>query len=171
MYYIFVENGKINGSGECECLTEGFKNIEVTEEVYNNFIKDTDRYIYQNGEIIPNPDYEEIKRQKERERLDALTLTPSDVERALLSAKGWDFDDLKSYLKTKGYTDLQIKAIGVELRANDFYRGATMPSPVDPSYDIRIVDTIGDLLGYTSDDMDYLFQNKELPNGETSVDT
>lgn len=60
-YYIFVENGKINGSGECECLTEGFKNIEVTEEVYNDFIEDADRYIYQDGEIIPNPDYEEIK--------------------------------------------------------------------------------------------------------------
>jgi hypothetical protein len=61
MYYIFVENGKINGSGECECLTEGFENIEVTEEIYNNFIEDADRYIYQDGEIIPNPDYEEIK--------------------------------------------------------------------------------------------------------------
>jgi len=67
MYYIFVENGKINGSGECECLTEGVKNIEVTEKIYNDFIEDNDRYIYQDGEIIPNPDYEEIKREQERQ--------------------------------------------------------------------------------------------------------
>lgn len=166
-----IENNKIYSSGECPIETEGITNIEVTEETYNTFIEDNDRYIYQDGEIIPNPNYEEVKRQKERERLDALTLTPSDVERALLSAKGWDFDDLKAYLKTQGFTDLQIKAIGVELRANDFYRGATMPSPVDPSYDIRIVDTIGDLLGYTSDDMDYLFEHKELPSEPPAVST
>ena len=81
-YYIFVENGKINGSGECECLTEGFENIEVTEEVYNALIEDADRYIYQDGDIVPNPNYETIKREQERQRkrqeifdeLDALDL-------------------------------------------------------------------------------------------------
>ena len=162
-YYVFVENGKINGSGECECLTEGFENIEVTEEVFNNFCNDPLLYIWDGEEIIENPNYEEDKAKQHRQELDALTLTPADVERALLSAKGWDFDDLKAYLKTQGFTDLQIKAIGVELRASNFYRGATMPSSVDPSYDIRIVDTIGDLLGYTSDDMDILFLTKNLP--------
>jgi len=60
---------------------------------------------------------------------------------------------------TQGYTDLQIKAIGVELRANDFFRGATLDN-------IRIVDAIGALLGYTSADMDYLFEHKELPATE-----
>lgn len=170
-YYIFIENGKINGAGQCLQLTEGVENYPVTEEVFNAFVEDPLLYVWDGEEIIKNPNYEEDKAKQHRRELDELTLTPADVERALLSAKGWDFDDLKAYLKTQGFTDLQIKAIGVELRANDFYRGATMPSPVDPSYDIRIVDTIGDLLGYTSDDMDYLFQNKELPNGETSVDT
>lgn len=96
--------------------------------------------------------------EQRRQRIDAMTLTPSDVERALLAARGWDFDDLKAFLKTQGYTDLQIKAIGVELRANDFYRGAVLKGT-----NIRIVDTIGTLLGYDSDAMDYLFINKELP--------
>lgn len=101
---------------------------------------------------------EETEEQR-RQRLDNLTLTPSDVERALLAAKGWDFDDLKTYLKhEQNYTDLQIKAIGIELRANDFYRGATLKGT-----NIRIVDTIGALLGYTPDDMDYLFEHKQLP--------
>lgn len=158
MYYFFIEDNKINGCGECQRLD--ITNIEVTEEVYNNFIEDNDRYIYSDGEIIENPDYEEIKRQKHRQELDALTLTPSDVERALLKAKGMDFEDLKAFLKNKGYTDLQIKAIGVELRASDFFRGATLNG-------IRIVDTIGGLLGYTTDEMDYLFIHKDLPNGES----
>ena len=115
---------------------------------------DTDYQLY-NGEY-PTPEEIEVK---ERERLDKLTLTPADVERALLKAKGMDFEDLKAFLKTQGYTDLQIKAIGVELRANDFFRGATLDN-------IRIVDAIGALLGYTSADMDYLFEHKELPATE-----
>lgn len=158
MYYFFIEDNKINGCGECQRLD--ITNIEVTEEVYNNFVEDNDRYIYSDGEIIENPDYEEAKRQKHRQELDALTLTPSDVERALLKAKGMDFEDLKEFLKNKGYTDLQIKAIGVELRASDFFRGAMLNG-------IRIVDAIGGLLGYTTEDMDYLFIHKDLPNGES----
>ena len=39
MYYIFVENNKIIGAGELECLNEDILNIEISEEVYNDFIK------------------------------------------------------------------------------------------------------------------------------------
>lgn len=159
--FIYVENDNIIGAGIYECSTETVENIEVTEEVYNEWLSDHNKYIYSDGEIIENPDYEEIKKQKHRQELDALTLTPSDVERALLKAKGMDFEDLKAFLKSKGYTDLQIKAIGVELRASDFFRGATLNG-------IRIVDAIGGLLGYTTEDMDYLFIHKDLPNGESS---
>lgn len=139
---------------------ELLKDLQLMQ--YTSVEETTENYTMYNGQYLTE---EEIA-VKERERLDSLTLTPADVERALLSAKGWDFDDLKSYLKTQGFTDLQIKAIGIELRASNFYRGATMPSLVDPSYDIRIVDTIGDLLGYSSDDMDYLFEHKQLPEKE-----
>jgi hypothetical protein len=59
-YYIHTENNKIISCGECP-MDEPFQSIEVTEEIYNNFIEDADRYIYQDGEIISNPDYEEIK--------------------------------------------------------------------------------------------------------------
>ena len=159
-YYIHIENDNIISCGEVP-MGEGFTSIEVSEEVYNNFVEDNDKYIYSDGEIIENPDYEEIKARKHRQELDALTLTPADVERALLKAKGMDFEDLKTFLKNKGYTDLQIKAIGVELRASDFFRGATLNG-------IRIVDAIGGLLGYTTEDMDYLFIHKDLPNGESS---
>lgn len=164
MYYLMIEDNKIIGASEC---TSGgdIIDVEVSEEIYNNYTNDHDLYVWNGTEIVENPDYEEIKRQKERERKDSMTLTSSDVERALLKAKGMDFEDMKIYLKEEqGYTDSQIKAIGVELRANDFFRGATMGE--EPNK-IRIVDTIGALFGYTSDDMDYLFEHKELPSGET----
>ncbi len=134
-----------------------------SDELWDDFCANPGKYIWVGDELVLNPEWEKIKRQ----RLDQLTLTPADVERALLKAKGWDFEDLKTFMKAQGYTDLQIKAIGVELRANNFFRGATMGE--EPNV-IRIVDTIGALLGYTPDDMDYLFENKELPSTEPISD-
>jgi hypothetical protein len=156
--YIYIENEKINGAGQAECINEEIQNIEVSEDIYNAFIEDNDRYIWNGSEIVENPDYEEIKKQKERQRLDALTLTPADVERALYKAKGMDFEDLK-VLIAKQIPTIDVKGLAIEFRAKDFYRGAEAGG-------MRLFDVVGALLGYSSDDMDYLFQNKQLPEKE-----
>lgn len=96
--------------------------------------------------------------QKERQRLDSLVLTPADVERALYKAENMDFEDLKAYIH-KELPDLDIKALAIEFRAKDFYRGAEANG-------IRLFDVVGQLLGYTTADMDYLFEHKELPSHE-----
>lgn len=164
MYYIFVQDGKLNGAGQCPCLNEDIQNIEVTEEVFNAYIEDKDTYIWDGTNVVVNPDYEEIKKRKHRQELDALTLTPADVERALYKAKEMDFEDLKALI-VQALPTIDIKALSIEFRAKDFYRGAEAGG-------MRLFDVVGALLGYSSDDMDYLFQNKELPSGETSdVDT
>lgn len=89
------------------------------------------------------------------EELAKKTLTGSDVERALYKAKGMDFEDLKAFIQQQ-LPNIDIKALGIEFRANAFYRGATFN-------DIPLFDTIGGLLGYTPDDITYLFEFKELP--------
>lgn len=161
--FISVANNKIIGVNTVSYSEKGvdypITNIEVSEEVYNSYIEENDRYIYSSGEIIENPDYEEIKRQKERERLDALTLTPADVERALYKAKGMDFEDLKTLI-SQSLPNVDIKGLAIEFRAKDFYRGAVANG-------IRLFDVVGQLLGYTTEDMDYLFIHKELPNDES----
>lgn len=61
-YYIFVEkDGSLNGCGQCEQLTEGVVNAEVSESIYNSFLEDKIRYIYSNGKIVKNPNYENDK--------------------------------------------------------------------------------------------------------------
>ena len=159
-YYLMVENNQIIGASEC---TSGgdIIDVEVSETLYNAYIQEPDRYIYQEGEIVVNPDYEEIKEQKERLRLDALTLTPADVERALYKAKGMDFEDLKSLISQQ-IPALDIKGLAIEFRAKDFYRGATANG-------IRLFDVVGQLLGYTTADMDYLFEHKELPSESPDI--
>lgn len=156
-YYIYYENGELNGGGCCEQLTEGVENIEVTEEVFNSYLEDKDRYVYSNGEIIENPNYEEDHRRTVRQELDQLTLTPADVERALYySELHMDFDDLKAFIHER-MPSLDIKGLSIEFRAKDFYRGATLKNGM------RLIDAVGALLGYDSDDMDYLFEHGELP--------
>ena len=139
------------GKGECPCSGENIVCIEITEEVYNNI----ERYIYNGTDLVLDPDYEEKQAQKERERLDALTLTPADVERALYKAKGMDFDDLKALIAQQ-IPQVDIKGLSIEFRAKDFYRGAMAGG-------MRLFDVVGALLGYTTQDMDYLFEHKELP--------
>jgi hypothetical protein len=151
-YYAHI-NTEYNtiGKGECPVSGDNIVCLEISEEVYNNI----DRYMYNGTELVLDPDYEQKQAQKERERLDALTLTPADVERALYKAKGMDFDDLKALIAQQ-IPQVDIKGLSIEFRAKDFYRGAMAGG-------MRLFDVVGALLGYTTQDMDYLFENKELP--------
>lgn len=112
-------------------------------------------YVISDFVIMTEEEYQAQQTQKERERLDALTLTPADVERALYKAKQMDFEDLKALI-VPALPTVDIKALSIEFRAKDFYRGAEANG-------MRLFDVVGALLGYTSADMDYLFENKKLP--------
>ena len=70
-YYFYVENDKIVGKGQAKCLN--LTCVEVTQEIYNDY--EQDKYIYENGEIVLNPQFEEIKAREERERIGNLTCT------------------------------------------------------------------------------------------------
>lgn len=65
-YYVFIENGKINGKGQCPAKADGLTCVEVSQEVYDNI----DHYIWDGTELVDNPNYEqeEIARQNEQIR-------------------------------------------------------------------------------------------------------
>ena len=82
--------------------------------------------------------------QQERNRKDMLALTRCDVLKALYKAKGITPNDIKVLLKDN------VEAL-IELEyAQNFYRGHPM------------IKAIGEQLGFTSDDLDYLFENKKF---------
>ncbi len=107
------------------------------------------------GEIIDNKEEYEIEQQKlERERLSSLSLTAADVERAIYKAKGLDFEDIIEHIKTLKQVqgdslDIDIKALKIELKANNFFRG----NPY--------INQIGTLLGFTPDMLDKFFETKD----------
>lgn len=148
-YYTIQNNGLLIADNE-QALTRFYDNVLPLPEDYEE-----GKYIVEDGELVLNPNWEEEKARRERERLDALTLTPADVERALYKAKEMDFTDLKNLI-AESVPTIDMKALSIEFRAKDFYRGAVAGG-------VRLFDTIGAILGYTPADMDYLFEHKELP--------
>lgn len=81
MKYIFVENGKLNGCGECLQLTDGVQNIEVSDNLYNAFAQDPDKYIYSDGEIVENPEYEILRQKKVmQQRMDEIKSELEDLD-------------------------------------------------------------------------------------------
>lgn len=151
MKFLYVYNGKIEARGEIPCIDKDCTCIEVSDEIFNNYKK----YKLLNGEIVPDENWEEKQKQQERQELDSLYLTSSDVERALYKAKNMDFDDLKQLISEK-IPQIDMKALSIEFRAKNFYRGAVINN-------LRIFDVVGELLGYSLEDMDFLFKNKQLP--------
>lgn len=65
-YYIIVESGIITNNSPIPCTTEGAINVEVSEELYNAVDKNREKYMYYDGEIVVNPDYETIMAEKRR---------------------------------------------------------------------------------------------------------
>lgn len=123
MYYAFIENNKINGTGQCECLNEDIQNVEITEEIFNKI----ERYIWNGEQIILDPNYEEKQAQKEHERILQLSMTRSDFFDATIKAFGVDCDDLivaiENILMTLPIDNIQKKiAINNYKNAQNFYR-------------------------------------------------
>lgn len=107
-------------------------------------IQETDRPI-ENFQFTDTAAYEAEQAQKERERINMLSLTKREVFLALYKDKGLTPEQLRTQI-----TDPEA-LIEFDF-ANDYYRGNPL------------IGQIGEKLGYTAADLDYLFENKELPS-------
>lgn len=98
---------------------------------------------------------EEELQAQERERINMLSLTAADVERAIYKAKGMDFEDIVSLVETQateemeGVNNIDVKALKIELKANNFYRGNPW------------INEVGALLGFTPEMLDRFFESGE----------
>ena len=86
---------------------------------------------------------------QEKEHIAKLFLTGADVERGIYQAKGMDFDDIMAFVSANPLEGLDIKALKIELKANNFYRG----NPY--------VDIVGNLLGFSKKQLDLFFETND----------
>lgn len=114
-------------------------------------IKETSRPI-ENFQFADTEEYQQEQTQKERQRLDLLSLTKADVLLALYQDKGITPEDIKTMLKDN------VPALIKFDYASSYYRGD------------EVVNALGLALGYTTEEMDYLFENKTFPQ-DVSSDT
>lgn len=116
--------------------------IDRIEETDKEYVLDGEQY------ILKDEAWEEKQAQKEAERIAMLNLTAADVERAIYKAKGLDFNDVISLLEKQKAT-IDIKALQIELKANNFYRG----NPY--------IDAVGTILGFTKEQLDKFFDTND----------
>ncbi len=103
-----------------------------------------------NDSVIDNTEeYMQQQAQKEAERIAQLNLTAADVERAIYRARGMDFNDVVALVENSRTSEIDIKALKIELRANNFYRG----NPY--------IDAVGTLLGFTKTQLDEFFETND----------
>lgn len=116
--------------------------IDRIEETDKEYVLDGEQY------ILKDEAWEEKQAQKEAERIAMLNLTAADVERAIYKAKGLDFNDVISLVEKQKAT-IDIKALQIELKANNFYRG----NPY--------IDAVGTILGFTKEQLDKFFDTND----------
>ena len=129
-------------------------NKPYTEEQRMDFIVEQN---HTNGYVIKETETaleawgltEEEKAQQEAERIAKLSLTKREVFLALYKDKGITPEQIKAQIQSP-------EALIEFEYATDYYRGNPL------------IDAIGLLLGYTKEDLDYLFEHKELPSEDTT---
>ena len=100
---------------------------------------------------------DEQKAQEEAQRIAMLSLTRGDVFRAVVKSKGVTKAEIKALIEAMPTTTDEEK-LAKELALIDFedslnfYRGNPL------------IDTIGTALGYTKEELDYLFEHGEFAN-------
>jgi hypothetical protein len=139
-----VNNNKLIDYADYEYI-EGCKETDIITQ--QELDEHPNKVIVEDNELVLNPNYEEEEDQKERERIANLSLTKRDVFLALYKDKGITPEQIKA--------QIQDPEALIEFEyASSYYRGNPL------------IDAIGQALGYTKEQLDYLFEHKELPVGE-----
>ena len=98
---------------------------------------------------------EDEKTQEEQQRIAMLSLTAADVERGIYKATGKDFNDVVALVvglqeaQDERVANLDLKALKIELKANNFYRGS------------EYVSKVGALLGFSKEQLDAFFETND----------
>lgn len=140
MMFLGIQDGKKKFYSKDE-LDLVLYNLDEVIETDDEYVLDGDEYILKDDAWVDK------QAQIERERIAKLNLTSADVERGIYKAKGMDFDDVIELVQNLQPDGVDIKALKIELKANNFYRG----NPY--------VEVVGKILGFTEKQLDEFFED------------
>lgn len=146
MYYIIHEGNVMIADTE-QALVDYNCEIKVLPTDY-----EYGKYIVVDDELVLNPNWEEEQAAKERIRLNNLQLTKADFWIALIE---------------KGITKQMVKDMVIEAIPDEMLKAKTLIRIDDADHFWRgdaSMNIIGAQFGITPDMLDYLFENKQLPD-------
>ena len=141
--YLGYQNGKIKFYTETK-LDTALYNIDKVEETQDEYVFDGEEY------VLKDEAWEEKQAQKERERLDKLSMTRGDVFEALILARGLTKPQIRAMIEN-AELDTVTKALYLNRfdEALEFYRG------------YPIFDMLGEALDITPSMLDRFFDEKD----------
>jgi len=140
MYYV-EQDGQIVLFDEDREVLEN--TLKFTPQYAGLEIQETDRPIV-DFEFADTEEWQEKQAQQEHERIAKLSLTKREVFLALYKAKGITPEQIRSQL-------LSPEALIEFDYASEYFRGNPL------------IDVIGQSLGFSAEQLDYLFVHRELP--------
>ena len=141
--YLGYQGNKIKFYTETK-LDTALYNIDKVEETQEEYIFDGEEY------VLKDEAWEEKQAQKERERLDKLSMTRGDVFEALILARGLTKPPIRAMIEN-AELDAMTKALYLNRcdEALDFCRG------------FPVFDMLGQVLGVTPKQLDDFFETKD----------
>lgn len=92
MFYIFIKNGKINGAGQARVLNDEetltpITSFEVSEDVYNAFVEEPEKYMWDGSNVVENPNYEQEQALKaKQQRIDEIKAQLTELDQKRIRA-------------------------------------------------------------------------------------
>jgi len=134
--FLGYQDGKIKFYTE-EPLQAEFYNLDKVEETELEYVLDGEEY------VLKDEAWEEKQAKQEAERIAKLSLTKREVFLAIYQDKGITPEQIRAQITDQG-------ALIEFDYAEKYYRGNPL------------IDVLGSALGYTKEQLDYLFQEKHL---------
>ena len=91
-------------------------NVEVTKEIYDDFVENPDKYLNQNGEIVLNPNYEaqQLIQAKQNKQQENLNKANEAVLKGYVRYKGCQFETNTDNQSNMTATANLMQAQGIE---------------------------------------------------------
>lgn len=112
-YYINIDSGKLNGGSELDnsrFATETNFQVEVSKELYDAYLEDSLRYIWDNQSysIIENPNYDKDKADKRHQEAMEMRMTPLDFLKAI-EEYGVTYDMVKQIMEANPMVERELR--------------------------------------------------------------
>lgn len=151
-------------------LDKDITRVEVSNEIYQAYVEDRNKVIYLDGEIVLNPNYEIEQEQKEKERIQELSMTRSDFFDGTIMAWGIGQDELlvliQGLLATLPIENVKkLIAINNFKNALNFYRKHDLFKML-VNIPIQLTETIQVIL--TDESLDKFFDEVDKGNKATA---